>query len=174
VLHGNAELVTLDLAAPDGVAALTDLVSGADIVIESTRPRALHQLGVYPAEIVAAAKACSWVSITAYGRAHNRIGYGDDVAAAAGLLGTDPQCQDSAFAADAIADPMTGAHAAVAALAGVLTGRSALLDVAMYDIARAARVPLPDARVLPRDNNWYVDDGSVLTAVRRPAPRPAT
>ncbi len=169
LLRGDAARVTLDLADPHGVAALTELVSTADIVIESTRPRALHQLGVHPAEIVAAAKACSWVSITAYGRAHNRIGYGDDVAAAAGLLGSG-----AVFAGDAIADPLTGAHAAVAALAGVLTGRSALLDIAMHDVARAARTALPDAAVVARGEEWYVDDGAELVAVRRPTVRPTT
>lgn len=166
LLRGSAEHVTVDLDSADGVGRLTDLLSQADVVIESTRPRALHQLGIYPAEIVAAAKACSWVSITAYGRARNRIGYGDDVAAAAGLLGAG-----GVFAGDAIADPLTGAHAAVAALAGVMTGQSAVIDLAMYDVARAARTPMPDAQVVERHGSWYVDDGQELTAVRQPAVR---
>ncbi|MGN6475260.1 MAG: CoA transferase [Mycobacteriales bacterium] len=168
LLRGDAESITLDFDTADGITALVDLLSTADIVIESTRPRALHQLGVYPAEIVAAAKACSWVSITAYGRSHNRIGYGDDVAAAAGLLGV----AGAGFAGDALADPLTGVHAAVAALAGVLAGRSALVDVAMYDVARAARTPAPEAAVLRRGPDWFVDDGKELVPVRRPAPRP--
>jgi hypothetical protein len=167
LLRGSAEHLTLDLDTADELAALTDLLHRADIVIESTRPRALHQLGIHPAEIVSAAKSCSWISITAYGRAHNRIGYGDDVAAAAGLLG-----DGAVFAGDALADPLTGAHAAVAALAGVMTGRSAVIDLAMYEVARAARTPMPDAHVVERDGRWYVDDGRRLTAVRTPAARP--
>jgi hypothetical protein len=169
LLRGSAEHRTIELDTPDGIGALTELLSRADVVIESSRPRALHQLGICPAEIVAAAKACSWVSITAYGRACNRVGYGDDVAAAAGLLGVG-----GVFAGDAIADPLTGAHAAVAALAGVMTGRSAVIDLAMYDVARAARTPMPEAAVVERDRTWYVDDGRELTAVRQPAPRSAT
>lgn len=169
LLRGDADALTLDFGAADDLAMLRELLGRADIVIESTRPRALHQLGVYPPEIVAAAKAFSWVSITAYGRAHNRIGYGDDVAAAAGLLDTA-----GGFGGDAIADPLTGVHAAVAALAGVLTGRAAVLDIAMYDVARAARTPPLEATVLQRGADWYVDDGKELVPVRRPAPRPAT
>jgi crotonobetainyl-CoA:carnitine CoA-transferase CaiB-like acyl-CoA transferase len=169
LLRGSAEHRTIELDTPDGIGALTELLSRADVVIESSRPRALHQLGICPAEIVAAAKACSWVSITAYGRACNRVGYGDDVAAAAGLLGVG-----GVFAGDAIADPLTGAHAAVAALAGVMTGRSAVIDLAMYGVARAARTPMPEAAVVERDRTWYVDDGRELTAVRQPAPRSAT
>jgi crotonobetainyl-CoA:carnitine CoA-transferase CaiB-like acyl-CoA transferase len=173
LLRGGAEHVVLDFDTPEGIARLTELLTRADVVIESARPRALRQLGIYPAEIVAAAKACSWVSITAYGRSHNRIGYGDDVAAAAGLLGTATGYPTPVFAGDAIADPLAGAHAAVAALAGVLTGRSAVLDIAMYDVARAARTPLPDAAVVERNGAWYVEDVTGLTAVRPPTARSA-
>ncbi|HVS67721.1 MAG TPA: CoA transferase [Mycobacteriales bacterium] len=173
LLRGTRQPIRLDLEAADGLARLKELVSRADVVIESTRPRALHQLGVYPAEVVAAAKGCTWVSITGYGRAHNRVGYGDDVAAAAGLLGTAAGYPGPVFAGDAIADPLTGTHAAVAALAGVLVGQSAVVDVAMYDVARAARTPLPDAAVVRRNDTWYVDDGRELVAVRAPAVRPA-
>ncbi|HVX53745.1 CoA transferase, partial [Nocardioides sp.] len=168
LLRAGATHVTVDLDTAAGLAELADLLSGADIVIESTRPRALHQLGIHPADVVAVAKACSWISITAYGRAHNRVGYGDDVAAAAGLLGTG-----SVFAGDALADPLTGVHAAVTALASAVAGRCAVHDVAMYDVARAARTPAPQASVVERDGVWQVDDGRALTAVRQPAPRPA-
>ncbi|HWC34057.1 MAG TPA: CoA transferase [Mycobacteriales bacterium] len=174
LLRGRTELVTVDLATPAGLARLTELVTSADVVIESSRPRALLQLGIYPAEIVAASKACSWISITAYGRAHNRVGYGDDVAASAGLLGTATGFDAPVFAADAIGDPLTGVHAAVAALAGVLTGASTVVDLAMYDVVRATRTPLRDATVVERSGVWYVDDGRALTAVRNPAVRSGT
>lgn len=174
VLRGDAEHVVLDLDTAGGLETLTALLRRADVVIESSRPRALAQLGIDAAQIVAEAKACSWVSITAYGRAHNRIGYGDDVAAAAGLLGIGAVQDDVVFAGDAIADPLTGGHAAVAALAGVVTGRSALIDIAMYDVARAARCPVPPVEVVARGADWFVDDGNDVVAVRKPAPRPAT
>ncbi|HVV74817.1 MAG TPA: CoA transferase [Mycobacteriales bacterium] len=173
LLRGAAEHVTVDLDTAEGVERLRDLVGRADIVIESTRPRALLQLGICPAQIVAAAKACSWVSVTAYGRSHNRVGYGDDVAAAAGLLGTASGFPGPVFAGDAIADPLAGVHSAVAALAGVLAGRAAVTDLAMYDVARAARTPLPPASVVERDGEWYVDDGDRLVAVRSPGVRSA-
>jgi hypothetical protein len=169
LLRGGAELLTIDFGTAEGVGALTELLHRADVVVESTRPRALHQLGIHAAEVVATAKACSWVSITAYGRADNRVGYGDDVAAAAGLLGAE-----GVFAGDAIADPLTGAHAAVAALAGTVTGRSSVIDLAMYDVARAARTAMPDGTVVEHDGAWYVDDGRELTAVRAPAGRSTT
>jgi hypothetical protein len=55
-----------------------------------------------------------------------------------------------------------------------MTGRSAVIDLAMYGVARAARTPMPEAAVVERDRTWYVDDGRELTAVRQPAPRSAT
>ena len=52
------------------------------------------------------------VSITAFGRDSNRIGFGDDVAAAAGLVALD-DAGDPVFCGDAIADPLTGLTAVV-------------------------------------------------------------
>jgi crotonobetainyl-CoA:carnitine CoA-transferase CaiB-like acyl-CoA transferase len=136
-------------------------------VIEASRPRALAQLGI-DAEAIAAESGGVWVSITAYGRAHNRIGYGDDVAAAAGLLGDGP-----VFAGDAIADPLTGSYAAAAALDAWSAGESGVLDIAMYDVTRSTRTATPDAEVVRDGEGWAVDDGSRLVPVRAPAARQA-
>jgi CoA-transferase family III len=165
LLRGEAERLALDLHSAEGLASLHGLIAEADIVIEASRPRALAQLGIDAEEF----STTTWLSITAYGRDTNRIGYGDDVAAAAGLLGSGP-----VFAGDAIADPLTGTHAAVAALAAWSIGATGITEVAMYDVARAARTELPDADVLRRDDQWFVDDGSCLVAVREPALRQAS
>ena len=164
-LREGIEEITLDFSVADDLRRLHDLLLGADIVIEASRPRALAQLG-FDAAAIAAEGRCTWVSITAYGRTHNRIGYGDDVAAAAGLLGTGP-----VFAGDAIADPMTGTHAARAALSHWTAGDSEVVDVAMYDVVRAARTSLPEAAVLRQGDEWLVDDGTRLIPVREPIVR---
>ena len=169
LLRGDREAVVLDFTNADEIARLRDLLLRADIVIEASRPRALEQLGIDAATIVAESGGCTWVSITAYGRAHNRIGYGDDVAAAAGLLGAGP-----VFASDAIADPLTGCHAAVAALTSWAAGASEIVDVAMYDVVRATRTAMPEAAVLRRDEEWFIDDGNLLIPVQAPAARQTT
>ena len=166
LLRGTRPPAVLDFIDPNDLARLRDLLLQADIVIEASRPRALEQLGIDAATIVAESGRCTWVSITAYGRAHNRIGYGDDVAAAAGLLGAGP-----VFAGDAIADPLTGCHAAVAALTSWSTGASGIVDVAMYDVVRATRTAMPEAAVIRRDDEWFVDDGDRLIPVAAPATR---
>jgi hypothetical protein len=168
LLRRDTEYRSLDFSCADDIARLRDLLMRADIVIEASRPRALAQLGI-DADSISAASGGTWVSITAYGRAHNRIGYGDDVAAAAGLLGDGP-----VFAGDAIADPLTGSHAAAAALDAWSVGQSGVLDVSMYDVVRSTRTAMPDAEVVRDGDGWSVDDGNRLIPVRAPAVRQAS
>ncbi len=112
------------------------LVRAADIVIESSRPRALARFGL-DAEAAAAA-GTTWVSITAYGRASDRVGFGDDVAAGAGLVARDADGLP-VFVGDAIADPLTGLTAAAAAACAPADG--ALLDIAMSHVVAATLDP---------------------------------
>ena len=80
-----------------------------------------------------------WLSITAYGRSQgDRIGFGDDVAAGAGLV--DTIAGMPAFVCDAVADPLTGLAAAVAVLRAWGSGQ--VIDLAM---ASAAASALPGA-----------------------------
>jgi hypothetical protein len=138
-MHAGHESVVLDFATDAGIEALRDLLSEADVVIEASRPRALQQLGIVAEEFVSA--GCVWVSITAYGRQGAdamRIGFGDDIAAGAGLVA---RTEDGTLEpmGDAIADPLSGAVAAAAAADALATGRGALLDVSMHDVAAEAQ-----------------------------------
>lgn len=150
LLHGGKQSVALDFSTNDGLRALAALVARADIVIEGSRPRALRQLGVFAEELVAARPGIVWVSITGHGRADPMSGwvaFGDDAAVAGGLVAFgSPRHGDPdmpAFCGDAIADPLTGMHAAAAALAQWHSGRGALLDVALSRVAAhvAGRMP---------------------------------
>ena len=66
-LHGGHESVVLDFRSPAGRHDLEQLLGSADVVIEASRPRALEQLGIDAAAIVAAGPDV-WVSITGHGR----------------------------------------------------------------------------------------------------------
>src|SRR5207253_494271 len=82
---------------------------------EASRPRALEALGIDAAALVRSGPQV-WVSITAYGRegdGRNRVGFGDDVAAAGGAIVED---DGPCFCADALADPLAGMFAAAAVL----------------------------------------------------------
>ena len=135
LLHAGHRSVILDPGTSGGRAEMTALVRAADIVIESSRPRALARFGL-DAEGAAAAGA-TWVSITAYGRASDRVGFGDDVAAGCGLAARDAEGLP-VFVGDAIADPLTGLAAAAAACA---SAGGALLDIAMSDVVAATLDP---------------------------------
>lgn len=167
LLHAGHESVALDLGSPRGRADLLRLIRAADVVVDSSRPRALRQLGVVAEDLVAARPGLTWVAISAYGRSHpwaERPGYGDDVAAAAGLVARDRSAH--VFAGDAIADPLTGLHAAVAALASVRAGGGVLLDVGMYAVARACLAGGPPGRSDPAPAHPPL----VAAPVSRPVP----
>ena len=172
LLHGGHRSVALDPADPAGRAAMHSLVRRADVVIEASRPRALAGFGLDP--LAEVERGCTWVSITAYGRAWDRVGFGDDVAAAGGLLAVDDQGLP-VFCGDAIADPLTGLAAAALTLCEPEGGTGVLLDVAMADIAAATtprQVPAaPDVRVERSGSGWTVDTGQGLVPVALPAAR---
>jgi hypothetical protein len=134
-LHGGHLSVALDLTTAAGRADLRLLVGAADVVIEASRPRALAQLGIAPDDLDAGGPR-AWVSITAHGRtgagAH-RVGFGDDAAAAGGLVA--PTTRGPVFVADAVADPLTGMAAAAAARLALRDGGRWLLDVPLSRVA---------------------------------------
>jgi hypothetical protein len=174
LLHAGHLSVALDFGAPDDLAALRRLLARADVVLEASRPRALRQLGLDAEEYMAGGTI--WASLTAYGRTGadaQRIGYGDDVAAAAGLVA---YCGDVPYpVGDAIADPLAGAHAAAAIAAALLSPRGQLLDISMYDVAvAAASASVPASRpevIATGPGTWAVRTTSGLVPVSPPRAR---
>lgn len=186
LINGGKRSVALDLASNEGVRALRALVDSADIIVESSRPRALRQLGIVAEEIVASRPGRVWVSITGYGRDEpmgNWVAFGDDAAAAGGLVvwpeGTD---RTPIFCGDAVADPLTAMHAALAALSHWQRGGGALLDVALQRVATfvaAQPVALPRGHVRACDladgiRGWEVVASKARCPVAPPRARPAT
>lgn len=137
LLHGGHESVVLDPGDPIQRRALGELVASADIVIEGSRPRALAGFGLDAAAFAAAGG--TWISITAHGRASNRIGFGDDIAASAGLVARARGLP--VFVGDAIADPLTGLTAAVLAMSAPADRSGRLWDIAMSAVVAATLGP---------------------------------
>jgi CoA-transferase family III len=136
LLNGVKRSVSVDFRSDDGVNALRRLVSTADIVIESSRPRALEQLGIDATALVREGGPRLWLSITGHGRsgsARDRVGFGDDAAAAGGLVCW--QDEKPVFCADAIADPTSGMVAAAACLDALAIGGRWLIDIGMAGVA---------------------------------------
>jgi hypothetical protein len=135
LLNAGKENVTLDFSSLADLNLLRGLLMEADVVIESSRPRAFEQLGIFAADVLAAGPTV-WVSINGYGRAapgRDWVAFGDDAAVAGGLVAWDER--GPCFCADAIADPLTGLTAAVVTLDALAGGEAVLLDVAMARVA---------------------------------------
>jgi hypothetical protein len=117
-LNAGKEEITLPLHRAAGHRALLELISEADILLESSRPRALRQMGIRAEELLQSQAGLTWVSITGYGREDpesNWVAFGDDAGAAAGLSAIlHAVTGEWLICADAIADPLTGLHAALA------------------------------------------------------------
>ena len=172
-LHDGIPAVRLDFGSPSGQAELVRLASTAGIVVEASRPRALRALGLIAEEWLAAAPGRIWISVTGYGRddPQQRVAFGDDAAVAGGLVAWAPD-STPVFCGDAIADPLTGLHAGLAALAAHAAGGGFLLDAAMAgvsaDVARPAPGPVIPHFVRRADQRWVVSHGERRQPVRQP------
>ena len=148
-MNAGKASVALDFACARDRARLRALLRDADLVIESARPRALRQLGIDAAQLVAErAGRLTWVSISGYGRDEpgaNWTAFGDDAGVGGGLSALLAQASGEwAFCADAVADPLAGLHAALAAWSSWIGGGGDLVAVSMHDlVARCARWELP-------------------------------
>jgi hypothetical protein len=147
----------------DEPARLQSLLEIADVVIESSRPAALVQRGLGPMP----RDGQVWLRITGHGTDGERanwVAFGDDAAVSGGLVdGTD---NDPQFCGDAIADPLTGLHAAQAVAESLSRGGGELIELSMAAVAAtyatddrtaeircsATSVLLPQASELGADN----------------------
>jgi crotonobetainyl-CoA:carnitine CoA-transferase CaiB-like acyl-CoA transferase len=149
LLNAGKRCVALDFHTPRGRTQLRELLLRADIVIEASRPRALRQLGIDADALLRENPRQSWIALSGYGRGepHEQwIAYGDDSGVAAGLSDAQRRASGEAvFVGDAIADPLTGLHAALAAWASHRAGGGRLVALALRDVARhVARFDAPD------------------------------
>lgn len=121
-----------------GIARLHQLIDWADVVIEASRPRGLRQLGVIAENCIARRRGLTWISITGYGRDEPQscwTAFGDDAGVAAGLSALLHEVTGlPLICGDAIADPLTGMHAALAALAAHQGGGGWLVSLPMRDV----------------------------------------
>lgn len=139
-LDDGKRILHLALDQPAGREQLHAWVAQADVVITSMRKRAVDALGLRDAIVDASGRRILWLAITAHGLSgpgSDRVGLGDDCAAAGGLVDWNPQGHPQ-FVGDAIADPLTGLRAASCVLRGLARGETGLLDIALAPTAADA------------------------------------
>lgn len=141
-LNGGKDNVALDFRAPEGRAALLTLLERADVVIEAARPRALLQMGIDAAALLAARPGKVWVTITAHGASGavaDWVGFGDDCGVSGGLSAALQRATGTmGFVGDAIADPLTGIRAARAAWSAWQAGQTSRIGLSMSGVVREA------------------------------------
>jgi len=182
LLNGEKRSVALDFRSKDGIQTLRQILERADIVVEGSRPRALAQLGIDAAKFVADNAGLTWVSLSGYGRREpeaNWVAFGDDAGAAAGLASMTGGPDAPLFCGDALPDPLSGLHAAVAALAAWRGGGGVLLDLSLRDVTAHALLFQPNGADAPRataerrlsETGWEVVAGDERALVAPPRAR---
>ena len=140
-LNGGKASVVLDLTLAAGRHRLAGLVDRADVVVTASRPRALEHLGLDAGSARPDGAPRVWLSVTGYGSgpgSADRVAFGDDAAAAGGLVVWDGA--GPCFCADAVADPAAGLAATAAVLAELERGGDAWLEASMADVAAGLTV----------------------------------
>lgn len=149
-LNRGKTAVTLDLASPDGKAALRDLLSEADVLVQNLKPGALARLGFSPDVLVETYPRLITCSISGYGETGpmaDRKAYDLLVQAESGLCSLTGGADEPARVGTSVVDIATGATAYSAILEALIRrgidGRGAQISVSMFDvIAEWMTVPL--------------------------------
>ncbi len=173
-LHRGHRRVACSFSTEAGRRDLRRLVATADVVIESSRPRALGAIGLGPEAFLAGRPGRVWISITGYGRTgerSSRAAFGDDAAAAGGLVAWSGAAP--VFLADAVADPLSGLLAAFGGLVALRAGGGIHVDVSMSGSAafagRGARCAAAHAVRRSDDGRWVATHDGASAVVRSPA-----
>jgi crotonobetainyl-CoA:carnitine CoA-transferase CaiB-like acyl-CoA transferase len=178
LLHAGQESIVLDFANAEDRVRLHAMIARADLVIGSARPRAFEQLDLEPEALIARHSGLTWVAITAHGwtgATRNAVGFGDDAAAAGGLLAHDAAGRPM-FAGDALADPLTGIAAAAGAFTALVQGGGLLVDAALSRtaafVAAGRSLTVEErGRVVLRDGQWWLHVAGASERVAAPRAR---
>ena len=133
-------------------------------------------MGISAEQLLRENPGLTWLSLSGYGREpewENAIAYGDDAGVAAGLSALLRQAHgESLICGDAIADPLSGIHAALAAWASWRQGGGQLLALSLAGVVRAALDFDTPSDVPARMADWsrvLAHSGQPVAAPRRRA-----
>lgn len=149
LLNRGKKSVTLDLRAPEAVAAFMKLVENADVVIESFRPGVMDKLGCGVEALREINPRLVYAALTGYGQTgpyKDRAGHDMNYCAYAGVLdqtGADggPPALSNVQIADLAGGALTCAIGILAAVIGArASGTGSFVDVSMLDGTLALQV----------------------------------
>ena len=140
-LNRGKESVTLDLASEAGKAALSELIAGADVLVQNLKPGALARLGFAPDKLRAEHPRLITCSISGYGEEGpmaDRKAYDLLIQAESGLCSITGGPSEPARVGVSLVDIATGATAYSAILEALIrrgvTGQGAEISVSMFDV----------------------------------------
>lgn len=176
IINQGKANAAIDLARKADRAALIGLIRCADFVIESSRPRALRQLGIDADALVREVPGLIWLSVTGHGasgEAANWAGIGHDCGVAGGLARAMEQASgEIGYVGDALADPLTGIFAAIEGWRAYKRGEARRLGFSMSAVTAQALAEerAHDAAALDAElRGWAAAVGVVFPQVpRRP------
>lgn len=133
--------VVLDLRTPEGRAAITALIGGADVFIHSMRAKAIAKLGLGYPEVAALNPGIVYTNCYGYSRrgpAADRPAYDDTIQAECGLPAVQEQLTGRAdYVGTIMADKIAGLTALYATMMALFhrerTGQGQEVEVAMFE-----------------------------------------
>lgn len=140
-VNRNKQSVALDLAAPDGRAALLRLVSVADVVVSNFTARVLPNLRLEYADLCAARPDVVFLNMPALGASgpyRDAAGYGTIIEGMGGFAARfGYRNEDARVSQTFYADPVAGIHGTIAVLAGLTrrrqTGCGCAIDLSQQE-----------------------------------------
>lgn len=139
--QGKASVIA-DFASEADIAKVIALIRRADVVVESSRVRALKHLGVDADLLVREVPGLVWLSVTGHGARSeqaNWAGIGNDCGVAAGLSRAMAEVTgEIGYVGDALPDPLTGITAAIAGWRAFQRGEACRIGFSMSAIAAQA------------------------------------
>ena len=175
-MNAGKRSIGVDLTAPGGVDLVRRLAAAADVLIENFRPGVMDRVGLGYTSLSAAHPRLIMVSVSGFGPESKRRALAPVIHAESGLLARQASL-DEREPTDlplALADTVTGLHAAIAVLAALhqraATGRgqhiglSMLAAVAASDDHAHAAIDASNEPYSSRGTIWAAPGGPLLIA----------
>lgn len=139
-VNTNKRSVTLNLASPEGIRLVKELVAKADVVIENFSPRVMEQFGLDAEVLLAVNPRVVVARMPAFGLDgpwRDRVGFAPTMEQIAGMAWVTGLPDRLPIPPRGVCDPLAGAHAAFAVLAALdvvdRTGVGQLVELAMIE-----------------------------------------
>ncbi|WP_407559349.1 CoA transferase [Mycobacterium paraintracellulare] len=139
-MNTNKRSVTLDLGSEEGRRLFTELVAGADVVIENFSPRVMEHFGLTAEVLLGVNPRLVFARMPAFGVEgpwRDRVGFAPTMEQIAGLAWVTGLPEAPPVTPRGACDPLAGVHAAFAVLAALSfaerTGKGQLVELPMLE-----------------------------------------